>query len=311
MFLKRILSTVLIAVLLLSLLAACTPPAPPTDPTEPTVPTVPTVPTTPTRPTEPTSPTEPTQPTEPVAAFDPYALVAEMPEKELKGIFNANHQRYDVSYEDMLEAMSLRVFGVFDGTYAIMIDSSWEYAQISYYESVAGMVFYYPTAQSIIMHNEKWGMEYHLSEAFEKQKITAEEVAEIYENYYSAYPELLPQAQSLTVFTDEVKQKIATLFQDQYGEELDWDALYFSGRRRVKLYGAVGGAHIFFRAGPYETAMAWQIEKQVGAYTFAYGDEFEIYAYVYGYLMTLEEAYESNYISDLQLRAIHDFHRDS
>lgn len=304
MFLKRMMSAVLIAVLLVSLLSACIPLAPPAKSIEADVPTSPSLSTT------------PTQPTEPVVAFDPYALVAEMPEKEQHMIFKLRFDRYDMddndmSYEEMLAAMSLRVFGVFDGTYAMMIDSSWEYAQTPYYESVAGMVFYYPTAQSIIMHNEKWGKDYHLLEAFERQLITAEQVAAIYKNYYSAYPELLTQAQSLTVFADEVKQKIATLFQDQYGEELDWDALNYSGRRRVKLYGAVGGAHVFSRTGPYENVLAYIIEKKIGDYTFAHWDHFEIYAYVNGNLMTLEEAYEGNFISDLQLRAILDYHRDA
>ena len=304
MFQKRMISTVLLAVLLVSLLSACIPPASPTNSTEPTVPTIPTLPTT------------PTLPTEPVGAFDPYALLAKMPEKEQHMIFKLHFARYDMdscdmSYEEKLAAMSLRVFGVFDGTYAMMIDSSWEYAQIPYYESVAGMVFYYPTAQSIIMHNEKWGKDYHLLEAFERQLITSEQVAAIYKNYYSAYPKLLTQAQSLTVFTDEVKQKIATMFQDQYGEELDWDALNYSGRRRVKLNGAVEGAHVFLRTGPYENVLAYIIEKKIGDYTFAHWDHFELYAYVNGNLMTLEEAYESNYISDLQLRAILDYHRDA
>jgi hypothetical protein len=40
-------------------------------------------------------------------------------------------------------------------------------------------------------------------------------------------------------------------------------------------------------------------------------DHFEIYAYVNGNLMTLEEAYEGNFISELQLRAILDYHRDA
>lgn len=71
MFLKRIISTVLSAVLLLSLLAGCTPPVSPTDPTEPTVPTIPTTPTTPTQPTEQTEPTEPAQPTVPTQPTEP------------------------------------------------------------------------------------------------------------------------------------------------------------------------------------------------------------------------------------------------
>lgn len=62
MSLKRMLSTILSSVLLLSLLAGCTPPVSPTDPNVPTVPTVPTIPTTPTTPTQPTEPVLPDAP---------------------------------------------------------------------------------------------------------------------------------------------------------------------------------------------------------------------------------------------------------
>ena len=313
MFLKRILSTVLSAVLLLSLLAGCTPLVSPTDPTEPTVPTVPTVPTTPTRPTEPTSPSTPTQPTVPTeltepTRYDPAAPLAEFTQEMFDDIFFRYGPRRDLPD---IEAMSLEVFGVFEDTYALLIRGG-DVPPAPCWQTVNGLVFYYPDGNAMIWYkifNPEPGT--HLPVAFAYQDITAEQLKTVYDNYYSAYPELLPLAQTAASFGEDTKQDIIEALRHRTGEELDWNDTNDMGTLRLVYYCTVADKHIFRWITRWYSPAYAERDYQIGEYKFDFSQDFWLYVYDGNTLLTLNEAYEQGVFGDEELGMIYYYHYGS
>lgn len=246
--------------------------------------------------------------TEPSLPFDPEALLHEVTEEAIEDIYN--YRGYYAGIGNV-EDLTLRVFGVFGDTYVLMIDGGAQHAQIPYQETVNGLLFYYQTGQTLMVYKEKMGVRHpvsDLTEAFVLGYITAEQVEIIYENYYSAYPHLRAQAESVEKFTDEIRNQINAAWLDRYGEELDWSEKNELNWYRTQHYGSVGGKQIFLRTALEPRVIAAIAQIHVGQYVFEHHYDFEIYVFEAGDLLTLAEAYEQGRVSDTEVQAIYDYH---
>ena len=82
------------------------------------------------------------------------------------------------------------MFGVFGDTYVLFIDG-YGYACVETEETVNGLKFLYSNGQLLQVYAN--GHFYTLQEALDAQVISEDELAIVYENYYSAYPYLLEE----------------------------------------------------------------------------------------------------------------------
>lgn len=90
--------------------------------------------------------------------------------------------QYHPSWEGTTESVRLRIFGEFDGTYALFVDcSGCEYNHALTLETVGGLTFSYPSTQKMLVYSG--GTFYSLSEAFEQGILTQSELAEVHTNY--------------------------------------------------------------------------------------------------------------------------------
>lgn len=237
----------------------------------------------------------------PPAPFDPKSMWGELSEDIQNDVY-----AYFQIYGEYEASLSFRIFGAFEDVYVLMLDEKLEYAPVPCSETVNGLTFYYPTGQTLMLFAPEYGrMHYHLPEAFTLQLITEEELAVVYENYYSAYPHFLPQAEAATPFTDSTKKEISDIWLTQYGETLvAWDNINLDRRASVSHYVTFDSKHVFFWFDDLPF-VAGSASVTVGEYTFeSYYSQFQIYVYEDGVLMTLTEAYELGHITDDQLWVI-------
>ena len=123
--------------------------------------------------------------------FDPKeyaAQISESLEREMRQALADQNFPHDPSGAE--EAVFRRVFGVFGDTYVLFIDG-YGYACVETEETVNGLKFLYSNGQLLQVYAN--GHFYTLQEALDAQVISEDELAIVYENYYSAYPYLLEE----------------------------------------------------------------------------------------------------------------------
>ena len=192
-------------------------------------------------------------------------------------------------------------FGAFDGTYAVLVRDKANPGEPCW-ETVNGLTFYYPDGYAIM-----WG-DGRLWYKFTQQEITEEQLQEIYDNYYSAYPELLYLANGQLEFGPTEMDAFRRALLQLTGKDVSWDAVNSIGRRRLVYYGTVMGAHIV-RWIPTRHSGYMPIKYiDVGPYSFGHTEFMWIFVYVNDEIITLTEAYERGFFGDMQLEVIYRLH---
>ena len=108
--------------------------------------------------------------------------LADLPEEAQ--IMIVGEDRYNSSdYHDY--SLRAKVYGAFDGVYAFR-RSTWNMAEIRYYDIVYGYVFEYYNEEKIRIYTEAGN--YSLEEALDGGIISVEQLKEVFENYCAAYP---------------------------------------------------------------------------------------------------------------------------
>lgn len=287
---RKMLSIIILAVLmLLSLLGGCQ-----SSGVNPSTPTnAPSIPT--------TIPTTVPQPTR----HDPLAVPSGITEEHIR-IF------YRRARLEQTEDTQLYFFGAFDDAFAVLIRDKTKSYEPSW-ETVNGLTFYYPDGYAIFWENDiaddlTGG---HLWEMFKRQLITGEQLQEIYNNYYSAYPELLYLANGQLDFGVEEMEAISQALLLLTGEEVDWDDVNTKPcvyNPRLVYYCSIMGAHVFRWIPYYHTGLLEYQRIYVGPYSFTHEEFLQIYVYVGEELLTLNEAYDRGFFADPQIEAICRYH---
>lgn len=202
-------------------------------------------------------------------------------------------------------------FGAFDGAYAILIRDKAKSCEPCW-ETVNGLTFYYPDGYAIYLENDEAFdlVGGHLWEMFNRKLITEAQLQEIYDNYYSVYPELLYLANGQLDFGAEEMEAISKALLPITGEEVDWDDVntHWKPSPRLVYYCSIMGAHVFRWIPYYPSAFLEYQSIYVGSYRFMHKEFFQIYVYVGDELWTLEEAYNRNFFSDAEIEIIYRYH---
>ena len=276
---RKILSIVLAVLMLLSMLSGCLP-ARQIDSLSPSNPTTVPVPT----------------------RYDPLAMPSEITETGI-AVFYAR-ARIAQSADTQLF-----LFGAFDSIYAVLVRDTANPGE-PYWETVNGLTFYYPDGYGILWENQDSGdrIRGRLWENFALQNITPEQLQVIYDNYYSAYPELLPLAQRAKSFGTDTMEAISHALLLPTGEELGWNETNTSGNTRLVYYCTVEGMHVFRWIDHVHSPTYDMKDVYVGPYHFECTEHFELYVYVDNELMTLAEAYDRELFTNAQIEVIYRHH---
>ena len=237
--------------------------------------------------------------------YDPLAVPAGITDRHIENFY------YRARIQQS-EDTQLCYFGAFDDTYAVMVrDKATPYEPT--WETVNGLTFYYPDGNFILWENDHrddlpGG---HLWEMFNRQLITEEQLQEIYDNYYSAYPELLPLAQAVETFGTDDMEAISQALLQLTGEEVDWDDVNtkpYVYNPRLVYYCTIMDAHIFRWIPYYHNGFLEYPSLTVGPYTLRHEEYMLLYVYIGEELLTLNDAYDQGIFTDSQLKAIIRYH---
>ena len=118
--------------------------------------------------------------------FDPKFPLSQMTEDTLKSIKLAYCED---AKEITVDEVSLRVFGVFQDTYVLLVDvSSYSYPTVIVSEMVDEYAFWYSSGHTMEVFHD--GSFYSLQEAFDTDLLTTDDLQTVFDNYYGAYPYL-------------------------------------------------------------------------------------------------------------------------
>ena len=280
---KKQLSFILAILMLLSLLGGCqTEEVSSTEPSHTS-----SIPTTAKPTTVPTTAPQPTR-------HDPLAVPAGVTETHIATFY------FEAGIKQTADTQ-LCFFGASDGDYAVLVRDKANPGEPSW-ETVNGLTFYYPDGYSILWDHG------HLWQRFASQRITEEQLQEIYDNYYSAYPELLYLANGQLKFGPTEMEAISQALLPLTGEALDWDAVNTAGRPRLVYYCTVMGMHVVRWIPEYRCGVITIKYLEVGPYSFGDTEFMQLYVYVGEELLTLTEVYERGIFLDEQIEVIHRFH---
>ena len=148
----------------------------------------------------------------------------------------------------------------------------------------------------------------HLWHKLSYQEITKKQLQEIYDNYYSAYPELLYLANGQLEFGPTEMEAFRRALLQRTGEDVSWDAVNSIGRLRLVYYCTVMGAHIVRWIPEMHTSHLPIKYVEVGPYRFGHIEFMQLYVYVNDEILTLAEAYERGFFGNVQLKAIYRYH---
>ena len=250
------------------------------------------------------APTTTTQPTR----HDPYTVPSGITEKHIKTFYRRSHFK-------QTKDTQLYYFGAFDDAYAVLIRDKTRSFEPSW-ETVNGLTFYYPDGYPIYWENDQAFdiVGGHLWEMFNRGLITEAQLQEIYDNYYSTYPELLYLANGQLEFGEEEMEAICQALFALTGEEIDWDDVNtkpYVYNPRLVYYCSIMGAHVFRWIPYYHTGLLEYQRFYVGPYSFTHEEFFQLYVYVGEELWTLEEAYDRGFFADEHIETIQLFHGTS
>lgn len=288
---QKTISIILAILMLLSLLCGCQSAALDSFPTT----CAPTIPTT----VKPTTVPEPTP-------HDPLAVPPGITEKTLSLL-------YYLTSVNQTEDNQHYFFGAFEDSYAVLFRCETDPCEPCW-ETVNGLTFYYPDGYSILWINQITVIgdtAGHLWEMFNRQLITEEQLQEIYDNYYSAYPELLPLAQAVKTFGTDDMEAISRALQIATSEDLGWKETNTAGQYRLIYYCTVDGKHVFRWIPEWKSAILEYQKIYVGTYCFAHPEYFQLYVYVDEELLTLNEAYDRGLFTDEHIKGIVRYHATS
>ena len=243
------------------------------------------------KPTAPTTvPTTAPQP----PRYDPLEVPPEVTQKDLSRF-------YSWAKVEQTTETELCFFGTFDDTYAVLVRDKANLCEPCW-ETVNGLTFYYPDGYAIL-----WGKG-HLWQKFTNQEITEDQLQKIYDNYYSAYPELLYLANGQFDFDQDEQEAICQALLQLTGEEMRWDSVNSIGRRRLVYYCTIMGMHVVRWIPQMHTGLLTIKYLNVGSYSFGHTEFMQMYVYVGEELLTLAEAYERGIFNDAQLETIYHYH---
>lgn len=288
---QKTVSIILAILMLLSLLCGCQSAALDSSPTT----GAPTIPTT----VNPTTVPEPTP-------YDPLAVPPEVTEETLSSLYHRANIKQTTDNQHYF-------FGAFADSYAVLFRCETDPCEPCW-ETVNGLTFYYPDGHSILWINQITAVgdtAGHLWEMFNRQLITEEQLQEIYDNYYSAYPELLPLAQAARSFGPDDMEAISRALQLATEEDLSWKETNTAGQYRLVYYCTVEGKHVFRWIPHYKSALLEYQKIYVGTYRFAHPEFFQLYVYADEELLTLNEAYDRGLFADEHIKGIVRYHATS
>jgi hypothetical protein len=246
------------------------------------------------KPTAPTTvPTTAPQP----PRYDPLEVPPEVTQKDISRF-------YGWAKVEQTTETELCFFGVFDDSYAVLVRDTANPRE-PYSETVNGLTFYYPDGYPIM-----WGKG-HLWQKFSVQKITEDQLQEIYDNYYSAYPELLNLANGQLDFGLEEMEAFSQALLELTGEEVDWDDVNTqpgSPRQRLVYYCTVMGMHVVRWIPEIRCGLITIKYIDVGPYSFGDTEYMQLYVFDGKELLTLADAYERGIFTDAQLEIIYRYH---
>ena len=135
--------------------------------------------------TVPETPPE-TYPWEAAPSFDPKSHLSQISEDTQHSIKYA----YCEDAKDItVDEVSLRVFGVFENVYVLLVDvSSYGYPSVNVSEMVGEFAFWYSSGHTMEVFHD--GSFYSLQEALDANLLTADDLQIVFDNYYGAYPYL-------------------------------------------------------------------------------------------------------------------------
>jgi hypothetical protein len=135
--------------------------------------------------TVPETPSE-TDPWEAAPSFDPKSHLSQISEDTQHSIKYA----YCEDAKDItVDEVSLRVFGVFENVYVLLVDvSSYGYPSVNVSEMVGEFAFWYSSGHTMEVFHD--GSFYSLQEAFDADLLTTDDLQAVFDNYYGAYPYL-------------------------------------------------------------------------------------------------------------------------
>lgn len=238
-------------------------------------------------------PTTAPQPT----PHDPLAVPTGVTEKDITKF-------YGWANVEQTTETKLCFFGTFDDTYAVLVRDKANPCEPCW-ETVNGLTFYYPDGYPIMWRNS------HLWLRFASQDITEAQLQEIYDNYYSAYPELLNLANGQLDFGLEEMEAFSQALLELTGEEVDWDDVNTqpgSPRQRLVYYCTVMGMHVVRWIPEIRCGLITIKYIDVGPYSFGDTEYMQLYVFDGEELLTLAEAYERGIFTDAQLEIIYRYH---
>ena len=234
---------------------------------------------------------------------DPLAVPPELTEESMSKIYYLTKVKKEAR-------SGLYFFGAFEDSYAVLCRIKSEPDEPCW-ETVNGLTFYYPDGYPILWVykiSQKGDTAGHLWEMFHRKLITEEQLQEIYDNYYSAYPELLPLAQAVRHFGSDDMEAISRDLLLYTAEELGWDETNMVGQFRLVYYCTVDGKHVFRWIPDYKSGFLEYQFINVGGYRFGHPEFFQLYVYFDEELMTLQEAYDRGLFSREQIRRLYVYH---
>ena len=127
-----------------------------------------------------------TNPWEAEPNFDPMSLLSQISEDTQRSIkYTYCEDAKDITVDEV----SLRVFGVFQDTYVLLVDvSSYSYPTVIVSEMVGEYAFWYSSGHTMEVFHD--GSFYSLQEAFDTDLLTTDDLQTVFDNYYGAYPYL-------------------------------------------------------------------------------------------------------------------------
>lgn len=207
--------------------------------------------------------------------FDSFVYPIWLSHNELVEIISSN--------PDTTGSWEFRCYGNFDGVYVIFADKKykvWEPKETI--ETVNGITFVYPNENKLQVCAN--GTFYSLSEAFEKNILSAEQLAEVHHIY-------------------TMEKQIKTEFLAQYGHEFP-DMVADDKEIFVKFEKIAGDVYVAVIASKcYDNTKSPQ--ETVNGVTFTWVQQYDIHVYFHGEFMTLSEAFNRGLLTTEQIIEIH------
>lgn len=122
--------------------------------------------------------------------FDPVAFAEQIPEALQQKMLDAYLRDVYWQYEqnpEIIQEMSLRVFGIFEDAYVFYADGPFIYLDYIRYEEVNGVKIWHPNSQEMVVYYHE--VIFRLQEALDQGILSEDDFIVLCDHYYGAYPD--------------------------------------------------------------------------------------------------------------------------